>query len=156
MSPSKSVQDPTGGSTVALLASADALMRAAVEACRQHERVSRLLHKHCADGELSDAVLLCELSSAHLGARMSDYEAAAATGRSACDEALWHVANTLWHASREYHRRRQSGDAASLKLGKHTPDTMGELHLEYEFAASAVLALRQAIAAYRKLRPDAE
>jgi hypothetical protein len=156
MSPSKSVQTPASGSTVSLLAAADALLRAALEACRQHERVSRLLQKHCADGELGDAVSLCELSSAHLGARMSDYEAAAAAGRSACDETVWHTTNTLWHASREYHRRRLSGDLASAKLGKHNPGTMGELHLEYELAASSVLALRQAIAAYRKLRPDAE
>ncbi|MBI3569324.1 MAG: hypothetical protein HY084_14085 [Gemmatimonadetes bacterium] len=156
MSPSKSVPVPATGSTVSLLASADSLLRAALEACRQHERVSRLLQKHCEDGEMADAVALCEISASHLGARMSDYEAAAATGRSACDEAVWHTANTLWHASREYHRRRLSGDDASAKLGKHTPGTMGELHLEYEFAASSVLALRQAIAAYRKLRPDAE
>lgn len=144
------------GSTVALLSSADALLRAAVEACRQHEHVARLLDKHCADTELSDAVELCEVSAQHLGKRVAEYEASAASGKSACDETVWHTANTLWHASREYHRRRLSGDAASAKLGKHTPDTMGELHLEYELAASSVLALRQAIAAYRKLRPDAE
>ncbi len=156
MSPSKSVQDPTSGSTVALLSSADALLRTALEACRQHERVSRLLQKHCGDLELSDAVAMCEIAAAHLEHRMSEYEVAAATGRSACDETVWHAVNTLWHASREYHRRRLSGDAASLKLGKHTPGTMGELHLEYELAASSVLAVRQAIATYRKLRPDAE
>ncbi|MCX5768050.1 MAG: hypothetical protein NTZ43_12600 [Gemmatimonadetes bacterium] len=156
MTPSKQVQTPPSGSTVALLASADALLRAALEACRQHERVSRLLEKHCADDELRDAAMLCELSAAHLTGRLKEYEAAASEGRGACDETLWHVANTLWHASREYQRRAQSGDAAALHLSRHNPERMGELHLEFEFAASAVLAVRQAIAAYRKLRTDAE
>ena len=44
----------------------------------------------------------------------------------------------------------------TTKLSKHSSDELGALALEYELDASALLALRQAIAAYRKLQPDAE
>ncbi|MFI5245082.1 MAG: hypothetical protein ACHQQR_07655, partial [Gemmatimonadales bacterium] len=69
---------------------------------------------------------------------------------------FWRAANTLWHASREYARRHRSCDSLTMKRSKHSSDKLGEITLEYELEASALLALRQAIAAYRKLQPGVE
>jgi hypothetical protein len=86
------------------------------------------------------------------------------------DEEWWHRANALWHASREYGRRqtcneRQSRRAKGSKNGarsnsrknaaKHGREGLGDLVLQYDLEASALLALRQAADAYRKTRPQA-
>jgi hypothetical protein len=139
-----------------VLDSADAMFRAAIEACRQHERVGRLLEKSGSDAELLAVAKLCDLCQQHLAARKDEYETAAAAGQGKLDDAPWHGANALWHASRDYARRHQSCDAVTAKLSNHSLEKFGELHLEYELEASSVLALRQAIAAYKKLRPEAE
>jgi hypothetical protein len=136
--------------------SADSLLRAAVESCRQHERVGRLIEKRCEDEELAGVAELCDLCSKHLRDRTVAYEAAAAAGKGKNDDAMWHAANTLWHASREYSRRHQSCDAISAKFKNKKEEAFGALTMEYELEASAVLALRQTIAAYRKLRPEAD
>jgi phosphoribosyl-ATP pyrophosphohydrolase len=136
--------------------SADAMLRAAVESCRQHERVGRLIEKQCSDEELASVAELCDICSRHLGDRTTAYETAAAAGKGKNDDAIWHAANTLWHSSREYSRRHQSCDSISTKLKSKSEEAFGALTMEYELEASAVLALRQTIAAYRKLRPDAE
>jgi hypothetical protein len=134
----------------------DAQLRAALEACRHHERVARLLERGSADDELHDAAALCDLADHHLAARTKAYEACAAKGRGKTPDDFWRAANTLWHASREYARRHRSCDSLTMKRSKHSSDKLGEITLEYELEASALLALRQAIAAYRKLQPDAE
>jgi hypothetical protein len=139
-----------------VLENADALLRAAVESSRQHERVGRLIEKGCADDELQSVAELCDACNRHLGIRTTAYETVAAAGKGKTDDAVWHSANTLWQASREYSRRHQSCDAISSKLSRKGQETFGELHVEYELEASALLALRQAIAAYRRLRPEAE
>jgi hypothetical protein len=143
--------------------SADALLRGALEACRQHERVAGLLGRGCAEDELRAAASVCELADRHLDARTKGYEAVAANGKGKTPDDFWRAANTLWHSSREYARRHRSCDAlttklgthSSGKLGGHSSGKLGELTLDYELEASALLALSQAIAAYRKLRPDA-
>jgi hypothetical protein len=136
--------------------SGDALLRAALEACRHHERVSHLLEKGSADDELHDAAAMCDLSDRHLAARTKAYESVAASGRGKTPDDFWRAANTLWHASREYARRHRSCDSLTMKRSKHSSDKLGEITLEYELEASALLALRQAIAAYRKLQPGVE
>ena len=146
----------TPPSMPAVNASADALLRASVEACRQHERVSILLEKACDEAEVHDAAAACELSQQQLLQRTAAYEAAAGGGQGATADVLWHVSNTLWHASREYARRHEScEETASARMTSHSSEKLGELTMEYELAASALLALRQAIDNYRKLRPDA-
>ena len=80
---------------------------------------------------------------------------AAAEPESHGDEAWWHRANGLWHAAREYARRHQGCDDASRKLRNHSPEALGELAMEYDLEASAVLALRHAAQAYCKVRPQA-
>jgi hypothetical protein len=135
---------------------ADALLRASLEACRQHERVGRLIDKGSAEDELRASAMLCELADRQLAERTATYEAVAAGGKGTTSDEFWRAANTLWHASREYARRHHSCDSVSTKLSKHSSDKLGELAMEFELEASSLLALRQAIAAYRKLRPEAE
>ena len=147
--PSRPVVNP-------VIDNADALLRSAVESCRQHERVGRLIEKQCSDEELASVAELCDICSKHLDNRTAAYEGAAAAGKGKNDEAIWHAANTLWHASREYSRRHHSCDAISAKFKNKNEEAFGALTMEYELEASAVLALRQTIAAYRKLRPEAE
>jgi hypothetical protein len=140
------------------LSAADALYRAADEASRQHERVARLIDKHCADDELQDAAKVCDLCYQQLDARTTGYEATASAGKGKAhtDDGVWHAANTLWHSSREYARRHHSCNAVNAKLNRHSSDQLGQLAMEYELEASALLALRHALAGYRRARPEAE
>jgi hypothetical protein len=135
---------------------ADALFRSAIEACRQHERVARVSDRGCSDDELKEMAELCEMGHRHLAARTAAWEKAAAEGRGKSDDAFWHAANALWHASREYARRHHSCDALNTKITRRSTDALGALTLEYELEASALLALSHAVAGYRKLRSDAE
>lgn len=140
------------------LSAADALYRAADEASRQHERVARLIDKHCADDELQDAANVCDLCYRQLAARAAGYETTASSGKGGArsDEPVWHAANTLWHSSREYARRHHSCDAVHAKIGRHSSEKLGQMTMEYELEASALLALRHALAGFRKARPEAD
>ena len=82
-------------------------------------------------------------------------KALASGGKGAHDEAFWHAANTMWHAARDYGRRHTECDAATAKLTSHSSEKFGALNVEYELEASALLGLKNAMGAYRKLRPDA-
>jgi hypothetical protein len=143
------------GLPVPLDAASDALCRAAVEAARQHERVAKLNERGAHHTEMQEATALCELAHHHLKARAELYEASASGGKGASDDGYWHAANTLWQASRDYNRRHAECDHSSAKLAKHSSDKLGALTLDYELEASALLALRNAIAAYKKVRPEA-
>ena len=145
----------SAGTLVPLDAASDALLRSAIEAVRQHERVAKLNERSAHHTELTEATELCELCHRHLHERAELYEASAAVGKSGHDDAFWHATNTMWHAARDYARRHAECDASSAKLAKHSSEKLGELTLEYELEASALLGLRHAIAAYKKLRPDA-
>ena len=99
---------------------------------------------------------LCEMVHRHLAARTARWEATASDGRGTSGDELWHAANAVWHASREYARRHHSCDLLSRKVSGHSTGALGTITLEYELEASALLALSHAVAAYRKLRGDAE
>ena len=135
---------------------ADALFRAAIEACRQHERVARCSERGLSEDERREMAELCDLGHRHLAARTAAWERAAGDGRGTTGDAFWHAANALWHASREYARRHHSCDKMTTSVSRRSTDALGALTLEYELEASALLALRQAVAGYRKLRVDAE
>ncbi len=135
---------------------ADALFRAASEACRQHERVAHLSGHGSADDELKELAELCELGRRHLASRTAAWEKAAAEGQGNSDGAFWHAANTLWHASREYARRHHSCDNLTTKVSRRSTDQLGALTMEYELEASALLAVIHAVSGYRKIRSDAE
>ena len=135
---------------------ADALFRAAIECCHQHDRAAKLSSDH-ADPALehrqSDA--LCALCDGSLKEIAASYSEAAGDVHPTHDEAWWHKANSLWHASREFARRHAGCDAISKRLSaKHTPEQLASMQVEYELEASALLALRHAADAYRKTRPQ--
>ena len=133
---------------------ADALYRGAVECCRQHDRSAKrsgadepeLEHKH-----LDALCAMCDGSLAELAEAYSEAAAHVTPDR---DEAWWHKANNLWHASREYERRHAGCDDLAKKLSaKHSAEKLSAMQMEYELEASALLALRHAADAYFKTRP---
>jgi hypothetical protein len=135
---------------------ADALYRAAVECCRQHDRAARL-HNGSEEPELEHQHVdaLCAMCDGSLIEMSEAYEAAAANVHPERDEAWWHKANGMWHASREYGRRHAGCDAISKRLsGKHSPEQLRSMQMEYELEASALLALRHAAEAYHRARPE--
>ena len=70
------------------------------------------------------------------------------------EEAWWHKANALWHASREYARRHVESDSLGKGVpARHSAEELGSMQMEYEFTASALLALRHAADAYLRTRP---
>lgn len=148
--------DPSPSAT--LCSKADALYRVAAECCRQHERVARLLAKSGDDGEEVAAYEMLDHCDRALADMAAAYEKTGArTLPDGPDEAWWHKANALWHASREFSRRHLESDRASRRTSNaHAPAALTHLNMEYELEASALLALRQAMEAYRKVRPTAE
>jgi hypothetical protein len=142
----------------ALCCKADALYRAAAECCRQHERIARLLEKSSDDVEEQAAYEMLEHCDRVLAQMAEAYEKAGARAHpDGDDEAWWHKANALWHASREFARRHLESDRAARRTStKHAPTALAHLNMEYELEASAMLALRQSLDAYRKVRPTAE
>jgi hypothetical protein len=151
---------------------ADALLRAALECCHQHDRYARLVAGPALEAEHRAADEMCVVVTNALIELADAYCEAAKELRPAGspDEEWWHRANALWHASREYGRRqtcceRQSRRAKSSKNGagsnskknaaRRGPNELGDLVLQYDLEASALLALRQAADAYRKTRPQA-
>lgn len=142
------------GIPVPLEAAADALFRSAAEAARQHERVAKLNERGAHHSEMTEATALREMSHKQLKARAELYEVTASGGKGAHADDYWHAANALWHAARDYCRRAGEGDETAGKLKKHSSEQLGALAMEYELEASALLAMRNAMAAYRKFRPN--
>jgi len=139
--------------TPALRDYADAMCRAATESARQHERLAVLTSGEPMPQELRalhDVVTRCDEALAEMTAL---YEKSAANAHpTGDDESWWHRANGLWHASREYARRCSVTVRASRSLVDHSAAKFGELQLEYELEASALLGLRHAVDAYAKVR----
>jgi hypothetical protein len=136
-------------------ARADALYRAAIECCRQHDRSAKLFGNSDPELEHKHADALCAICDGSLVELTQAYEAAAAHVQLGKDVEWWHRANILWHASREFARRHAGSDALSKRLSaKHSPDQLAAMQMEYELEASSLLALRQAAESYRKTRPE--
>lgn len=134
---------------------ADALFRAAVECCRQHDRAAKLHSSTEPDLEHEHVDALCAMCDGSLLEMSRAYAEAAATTTPARDEPWWHKANSLWHAAREYARRHAGCEQLAKRVSaKHTPDQLVSMQMEYEFEASALLALRHAAEAYKRTRPD--
>ncbi|AMW06050.1 hypothetical protein GEMMAAP_17185 [Gemmatimonas phototrophica] len=68
---------------------------------------------------------------------------------------LRQAANAMWLSAREYLRRHSIAERASRQIAQRDADTLGDLQMEYELEASALLGLKQATATYQKLRPEA-
>ena len=138
-----------------LQCAADNLLRSASECCRQQARIGRVLDLQCGEEELEAVIEVSVLCVRILAESCERYAAVGSGSRDGLDEAPWHAANTLWHASREYARRHHSCNVKSAQMSRHSANHLGELAVEYELKASAVLALRYAVDEYARLRPDA-
>ncbi len=139
----------------ALQCAADNMLRSASECCRQQARIGRVLDLQCGEEELEAVIEVSVLCVRILAESCERYSAVGSGSRDGLDEATWHAANTLWHASREYARRHNSCNVKSAQMSRHSANHLGELAVEYELKASAVLALRYAVEQYQKIRPSA-
>ncbi len=148
----KATKGAAAPETISAADIADALARAAAESCRQHERLHRVMTNGSPEIELEGIAGIASACDRHVKALVTAYEAAPAAEFP--DDAQRRAASALWHASREFVRRFEESDLAQRELKKHSAQKLTELHTEFELEASAQLALRHAVSAYRKLRPD--
>ena len=145
--------------TVAIIEQADILYRAAAECCRQHQRYARLVDKGAQPQEQKSALEMAYMYDDLLGTAIQGYEKATAGAAARPDDDWWHRGNMLWHASREYIRRHSDCDLlarAHSKSKGQAKDGLGEMTMEFDLEASALLALKIALDAYRAVRPEAE
>lgn len=126
----------------------DALHRAAVECCHQHDRIGALIKLAADDQEFAAAWDMANLAEQQLGLRTAGYEDIAAAGRGAESEDWWHAANALWMACREYSRRYSASEDAASRRKRHTEKEFTEIAVEYELEVSARLAVKQALKGY--------
>ena len=159
VAPPPNAADETGRDPMAVFyQKADALYRCALECCRQHERLARLVDRGALPAEQRAAQSLVRLADEALRDLAAAYEKAAAKGHPDAKDACWQAANGLWMASREYARRCHTSDRAGRGIGEggdHSSARLSELALDYDLEASALLMLKQATESYRKARPDA-
>ncbi len=152
--PTKQKAAPITHSTADVQRRADALYRGAVECCRQHDRAARISNAEEPELEHKHLDALCAMCDGGVEELAAAYHEAAGQLHPDGDEAWWHKANALWHASREYARRHAGCEALAKRMStKHNPDKLAEMQMEYELEASALLALRHAADAYLKTRP---
>ncbi len=143
--------------TVTLCDRADGLYRAAAECCRQHKRYACFIDHAVPDGEQEAGFRMVRLADELLTQAAAEYEAACGDDAGHGDDAWWHRANGLWHATREYLRRHSVADRDSRRVtAMHDRSQLARLALEYDLEASALMALRLAAEAYHKVRPDAD
>lgn len=131
---------------------ADALARAAAESARQHERLHRVMGNGQPELELEGIAAIAEACDAHVRALVAAYAGAAPGAFGSEDERR--AAGSLYIASHDFVRRHEGCNLAERELKKHSAQKLTDLLAEYELQATALLALRQAVVAYRKLRPD--
>ena len=136
---------------------ADALFRCATECCRQHERAARLVRDGANAAEQRAAQALVTVADEALADMAAAYETAATRVCAERDSACWQAANALWMASREFARRQRIASRSGRNLGdgKHSTQRLGELAMDYDLEASALLFLRQATSGYTRIRPQA-
>lgn len=132
-----------------LRARAGRMARAALEACRQHERCSEIYGRTGLDpAELEDRLEMTALANRQLADAAAAYEKAATKARPKGDDtdAPWRRrANALWMAARDHVRRNETSDLLSRRAGaQRSAEQLGELHVAYELEASAILSLLQA------------
>ncbi len=135
---------------------ADMLYRAAAECHRQHTRYARLVEKAAPKEEQIFVLEIAYMCDDMLGTAITSYEKSTAKPAVRIDDAWWHKGNMLWHTSREYIRRHANCDGISKRLARGAPNRLGELAMEFDLDASALLSLRMAADAYRAVRPEAE
>ncbi len=141
---------------VAFRQRADALCRCAIECIRLHERHARLVREGGLSVEIRAARSLVVISDEALIEMAAIYETSATRECADSDAACWQAANAMWMASREFASRVRTTTRAGRNLGdgKHSTERLGELTIDYDLEASALLQLRHATDAYRRLRPS--
>ena len=137
------------------IACADSLGRTAVETCRQHERLSRLNDLRVDHDELRAAHALVDTCDLALAECVAIFEKTCGRNTISENTDVQSKATTLWMAAREYLRRHSIAEKASRQLTHHDVEKLTDLQLEYEFMASALLALKQATASFGAIRPEA-
>ncbi len=147
------LDDPTAAQQGPLYC-CDALARTASETCRQHERLARLNALSVAESELGAAQAMVDNIDLALAECVRDFEQTCAKATISDDADIRQAANAMWLAAREYLRRHSIAEKASHQLTQHDAEKLGDLQLEYELEASALLGLKHAMSTYQKLRPD--
>jgi hypothetical protein len=148
--------DPNVTTVDLLRAKADGLFRVAQECIRQQDRCAHLGALSCGQTEKRLAQSAARTSIEALATMLESYEKSSAQLKvEGADEAWWRKANAVWMASREFARRHSGTDANSKDLETPAAGRFGELAVDFELEASALLALRQSADAYRQVRPDA-
>jgi hypothetical protein len=145
--------DEAAFSTQGPIACSDALARTAAETCRQHERLSKLMTLAVGKGELGAAHAMVDTIDLALAEAVHEFEKKCAKAPVSDQPDVRMAANAMWLSAREYLRRHSIAERASRQIGPGG-DSLGDLHFEYELEASALLGLKQATAAYQKLRPE--
>ncbi len=150
----KTVDAPTLDPVASVRASADAMYRSALECCRQHDRIAKLVSDE-PDVERKHLEAMCHMCDGSLTELADAYRTAAGEVGTAADEDWWHRAERpLRTPSREYKRRHAGCDALVKTLSaRHSAQKLAGMQMEYELEASALLALRHAAEAYQKTRP---
>ena len=156
----KSKRSPANTGDQAIIANpraqADRMYRAAVESVRQRQRYARMVAIPLQEEEQIGALKIACICDEVLEQSVKAYEGASANASLHREEDWWHKANALWHASREYARRHQGCDQNARTFGSHDAARLGELAMEFDLEASALLALLHAVTAYRKVVGDAD
>jgi hypothetical protein len=137
-------------------AAADALFRAAVEACRQHRRYASLVEAAVEDTELDTVLPVVALCDRVLLDSCTDYGRLCQNAGKHADDAWWHRANMLWHSAREHIRHQYISDKLSRPRTRHSAEAFSDMLFENALEASALFALRRALDDYRKVRPEAD
>ena len=133
---------------------ADALFRSAIECLRQRDRAAKLTASDEPQLEHQHVEAICVICDQALSELAEAYANVAGKIVSQHTEPWRQKAQGLWQASREYVRRHASCDALDKRVSsKHSVENLSGLKMEYEFEASALLALRHAADAYKKERP---
>jgi isocitrate/isopropylmalate dehydrogenase len=150
--------DPTITTVELLRAKADGLYRSAVECIRQQDRVAHLGTLDCGQTEKRLARVASRQASEAMQTMLESYEKSSARLKpEGEDELWWKRANNVWMAAREFARRHVSVDALSKDMAgdDRQSESFGNLAMDFELEASALLALRQATDAYHAVRPQA-
>jgi len=135
---------------------ADSLSRTASETCRQRDRRARLSKLGVPKWEVIAAEALVDTCDLALAECVVEFEKKCSKVSVADSSDIRQAASALWLAAREYLRRMSIAEKASRQLTQqHGADKFGDLHLEYELEASALLALKHSTETYIKFRPDA-
>jgi len=147
---------PRDDEAVTPIAVSDALCRTARETCHQRDRRSRLPQIGAARWEVVAAEALVDTCDLALEECVREFEKQCRKEQVSDSAEVRQAASTLWLASREYIRRNSIASKASRQLSQqHDADAFSDIHLEYELEASSLLALKQAVEVYAKLRPQA-